>query len=277
MESLDAIESLNALAHPGRLAVFRLLVRHTPQGVSASEIAAALGIKPNTLSVYLKTLERAGILQSERDGRTIYYRAVLAQMGALVDYLYADCCRGRPDQCAIETARAITQPPPSASVLNVLFICTGNSARSIMAEALLNRIGAGRFRAVSAGVDPRDAVHPVAKSLLQQSGEWARTLTPKSLTQVGTAFDFVFTVCDRAAHEECPRWTGPAISAHWGVADPAILEESPAHQALLFTKIYAILRRRITALCDLPLDRLDRLTLQHRLDEIGQDNDPFGD
>ena len=159
---------------------------------------------------------------------------------------------------------------------NVLFLCTGNSARSIMAEAILNKLGAGRFRAYSAGSHPRGSVHPVALELLQSLGYNTRELRSKSWPTLADApqFDFIFTVCDNAAAEVCPVWPGHPVTAHWGVADPAEVNGTPAVVAHAFNDAYRMLHQRIATFTSLPLRTLDQLTVQKKLTEIGRMADP---
>lgn len=161
-------------------------------------------------------------------------------------------------------------------MLNVLFLCTGNSARSILAEAMMNhqRIG-GKFRAFSAGSHPKGAVDPLALELLEQYGIPTGGLRSKSWDEF-TAPDaphmhFVFTVCDQAAAEQCPVWPGQPMTAHWGVPDPAAVTGSDAERRRAFLEALLILRRRIELFASLPLETLTRLALQDRLDEIGHD------
>jgi arsenate reductase len=162
----------------------------------------------------------------------------------------------------------------SDRIYNVLFLCTGNSARSIMAEAILNRIGLGKFRAFSAGSQPKGKVNPYAVDLLQQLGHDTANVRSKSwleFAQPGApAMDLVFTVCDNAAGETCPIWPGQPMTAHWGIPDPAEATGTPAQIALAFKQAYGMLSRRIELLAALPLAALDGLTLQRRLTEIGQ-------
>jgi arsenate reductase len=157
---------------------------------------------------------------------------------------------------------------------NVLFLCTGNSARSIMAEAILNRIGAGKFQAYSAGSQPKGHVHPETLQLLKSLnydtirfrskswGEFARPGAPP--------LDFVFTVCDNAAGETCPVWPGQPMTAHWGIPDPAAVKGSPVVVALAFKDAYRMLSRRIDVFAALPIRSLDKLSLQTKLKEIGR-------
>lgn len=161
----------------------------------------------------------------------------------------------------------------SERVYNVLFLCTGNSARSILAEALLNKIGAGRFRAYSAGSYPKGEVHPVALDVLNNAGLSSEGCRSKSWSEFAAAdapkLDFVFTVCDDAAGETCPVWPGQPITAHWGIPDPAAVEGNAAEQHAAFLDALRMLRNRINLFLALPFESIDRMSLQKRLSEIG--------
>ena len=156
---------------------------------------------------------------------------------------------------------------------NVLFLCTGNSARSIIGEAILNKMGAGNFRAYSAGSQPKGQINPNTIQLLQGLGYDTSAYRSKSWDEFARAgepkFDFVFTVCDNAAAEACPVWPGQPMTAHWGIADPAEATGSPAEIALAFKEAYRLLHQRIGVFTALPLKSLDRLSLRNRLREIG--------
>ena len=156
---------------------------------------------------------------------------------------------------------------------HVLFLCTGNSARSILAEAILNREGAGRFLAHSAGSRPSGTPNPFAIALLQREGFDTGFARSKSWDEFATPdapkLDFVFTVCDNAAAEECPFWPGQPMTAHWGLPDPAAVEGSDAQKALAFADTYRAMRRRIQAFCALPLATIDALSLHSSLRDIG--------
>ena len=162
----------------------------------------------------------------------------------------------------------------AASPFNVLFLCTGNSARSIMAEAILNELGAGKFRAYSAGSRPKGQIHPETLRLLQSLGYRISAFRSKSWDEFtapsAPEFDFVFTVCDNAAAEVCPLWPGQPMTAHWGVPDPALATGTPAEVALAFKDTYRMLHQRIGVFTALPLRSLDQLTLQNKLKEIGR-------
>jgi protein-tyrosine-phosphatase len=159
-------------------------------------------------------------------------------------------------------------------VYNVLFLCTGNSARSILAESILNREGQGRFKAFSAGSQPKGEVHPFATSLLQKMNHPVDGLRSKNWDEFAVdgapVMDFVFTVCDNAANEVCPVWPGQPMSAHWGLPDPAAVEGSEAERHLAFADTYRLLANRIGIFTSLPMKSLDRLSLQKRLSEIGR-------
>jgi protein-tyrosine-phosphatase len=157
----------------------------------------------------------------------------------------------------------------------VLFLCTSNSARSIMAEAIMNRLGHGRFRVYSAGSHPRGSVHPQALALLRKLNHDLSGLRSKSWTEFSApdapTLDFVFTVCDNAAAEACPVWPGQPMTAHWGVPDPAAATGTEAEVALAFAEAYRMLNARISIFISLPLRSLDQLTLQKKLDAIGRE------
>jgi len=161
----------------------------------------------------------------------------------------------------------------SDKVYNVLFLCTGNSARSIMAEAILAREGRPRFRAFSAGSYPAGSINPFALDLLKQFNHPTADLYCKSWDEFAKPdapkMDFVFTVCDKAAGEVCPVWPGQPMSGHWPFEDPAAFEGPEAEKRALFARVYGYIANRIGIFISLPIDSLDRLSLQQRLDEIG--------
>ena len=158
---------------------------------------------------------------------------------------------------------------------DVLFICSGNSARSIFAEALLRDLGKGKFQAFSAGTRPNSELNPFALEVLDRNGHDVKGLRAKHLSEFQTpdapVMDFVFTVCDTAAAEECPPWPGQPITGHWGLPDPVKATGTDAEKALVFAQTYAALRRRITSFVALPFETLSRLKLQSHIDQIGLD------
>lgn len=266
---------LAALGHPQRLAVFRLLMRRYPDRVPATEIAAALGLKPNTLSTYVNSLMAVGLATQRREGTSLQYSVNIPTARETFDYLILDCCRGRPELCS-----PISYPvqhgahPMTDKTYDVLFICTGNSARSIFAESILRSDGGGRFNAYSAGTKPRSELNPFALEVLRQKGHDVSVLSAKNVSVFQTddapKFDFVFTVCNQAANEECPAWTGQPISAHWGMPDPVKAEGTDAQKSLAFQQAFGALQNRIKAFTALPLESLDRIALQSAVDSIGQ-------
>jgi arsenate reductase (thioredoxin) len=179
--------------------------------------------------------------------------------------------RLRPDQekgWEMNTREDQTQEP-----FNVLFLCTGNSARSIMAEAILNRAGQGKFRAFSAGSQPKGQVHPYTLDLLKKLNYDVTRLRSKNWKEFSgpdaPKLDFVFTVCDNAAQETCPIWPGQPMTAHWGVPDPAVATGNEAEVRLAFADALRMLTNRINIFVSLPLRSLDQLSLQHQLNSIG--------
>jgi protein-tyrosine-phosphatase len=161
---------------------------------------------------------------------------------------------------------------------DVLFICSGNSARSIFAEALLRDLGRGKFQAFSAGVRPNSELNPFALEVLARNGHDVAGLRAKHVAEFqqpgAIVMDFVFTVCDAAAGEDCPPWPGQPITGHWGMPDPTRAEGTDAEKALVFAQTYAALRRRIQAFVALPFDTLSRIALQAHVDRIGTDAAP---
>ena len=163
----------------------------------------------------------------------------------------------------------------SDHIFNVLFMCTGNSARSIIAEAILNRVGAGRFKAFSAGSHPKGEIHPYAVQLLKSLNHDMSSARSKDWNDFAASgapkLDFAFTLCDDAANEACPVWPGQPMTAHWGLPDPAAVEGTDAEKHLAFADTYRMLNNRISIFISLPMNSLDKLALQKRLDEIGRE------
>jgi protein-tyrosine-phosphatase/DNA-binding transcriptional ArsR family regulator len=256
-------------------------MRFAPQGVRPTEMAEALGLKQNTLSHHLADLTASGLVRVARQGRSLFYAVDLDAAEGLIGYLALDVGRARPDLippllCAQKDAAAMTALHRDTD-FDVLFICSGNSARSIFAEALLRDLGQGKFQAFSAGTRPNTQLNPFALEILQRNGHDTTELRSKHISEFqapgSIVMDFVFTVCDTAAAEECPPWPGQPITGHWGLPDPVKAVGTDAEKALVFAQTYAALRRRIAAFVELPFDSLSRMSLQSRVDAIGTDTE----
>lgn len=274
MDIQFAARAFATLGHPGRLAVYRLLMRFAPQGVRPTEIAEALEMKQNTLSHHLSDLTSSGLVQVAREGRSLFYSVGMAQAEALLAYLALDVGRARPELLSPFLAAAHEEDMQNTG-FNVLFICSGNSARSIFAEALLRDLGRGRFNAFSAGTRPGTTLNPFALAVLERNGHATGDLRSKHISDFqqpdSPTMDFVFTVCDTAAAEECPPWPGQPITGHWGLPDPVKATGTDAEKGLVFAQTYAALRRRIAVFVELPFAELTRVSLQARVDAIGMD------
>lgn len=277
MESLVP-ERLSILGHPQRLALFRLLMRRYPDRVPATELARALELKPNTLSTYVNALMQVGLITQERVGTSLRYSIHIEAVRGTFDYLMHDCCRGRPEVCTpVNLAAEGGDNPKPSRKYDVLFICTGNSARSIFAESILRAEAGDRFVAHSAGTIPRSELNPLALDVLELNGHDTSVLQAKNIAvfqgEDAPDFDFVFTVCNQAANEECPAWTGQPISAHWGMPDPVKVEGSDAERNLAFHQAYGALLNRIQAFAALPIGSLDRIALQAAVDDLAKTNE----
>lgn len=265
----DIPYQLSTLGHNQRLAIFRMLMRRYPDRVSAGEIAECLSIKSSTMSAYLSALMRAQLVEQLRSGTSLLYSINIYSAQKLFGYLFTDCCRGRPDICMpINKGSSVMD----GRKYNVLFICVGNSARSIFAESLLRRAAGDRFSVYSAGTRPGTDLNPFAVQLLIDKGYDVSELRSKDISEFqqidAVRFDFVFTVCDQAANEECPAWDGQPISGHWGIQDPVKVQGTNAEKAFAFQKAYGSLKRRIEAFIALPIESLERIALQKAVDEI---------
>ena len=266
---------LSILGHPQRLAVFRLLMRRYPDKVPAGELAEALGLKASTLSAYLSALQQAGLVTQERVSTSLRYSIDMPEVRRVFDYLLLDCCRGRPEICSPVSmpVSARARPVPDRKY-NVLFICVGNSARSIFAESILRKTAGDRFNAYSAGTRPGSGPNPFAIRILNDKGHDISVLRSKDVSEFSGPdaphFDFVFTVCNQAANEECPVWEGQPVTGHWGMPDPVEVEGNDAQKALAFQEAYGALKQRIDLFTALNVDSLSRLALQARIDDIGR-------
>lgn len=269
---------LTVLGHPQRLAIFRLLMRRYPDSVPAGELAEALGLKASTLSAYLAALMQAGLVTQQRVATSLRYAIEMSEVRRTFDYLLLDCCRGRPELCSPVSLSSVTgNQPMSVAKYKVLFICTGNSARSVFAESILRTEAGDRFEAYSAGTRPRSDLNPFALDVLRQKGHDISMLRSKNVAEFqgeeAPKFDFVFTVCNQAANEECPAWPGQPVNAHWGMPDPVKAEGTDAQKSLAFHQAFGALLNRIKVFAALPIASLDRLSLQKAVDDIGRSDD----
>ena len=278
MESGSAAAAFAALGQGTRLDLLRALLNAGPSGLPASTIAARLDVPASTLSFHLRALEQAGLVAATRQGRSLIYAARIARLRALIVFLAETCCGGEPGRCGDlagpfgSTTRGDTtamQPP----AFNVLFLCTRNSARSIMAEAILAKIAVGRFNAFSAGSDPvPEGPLPEVIAQLKALGHDVSGLRSKSwdvFTRPGApSMDFVIALCDTLNGQACPDFGATIVTAAWPLPDPAKFGGSTAERATLLNELYAGLRRRLEAFTSLPLRTLDQMALKARVEEL---------
>jgi protein-tyrosine-phosphatase/DNA-binding transcriptional ArsR family regulator len=276
LDSPDAVALLGALAQPTRLEIFRLLMRYRPHGLAAGDIGRLLAVAHNTLSTHLGVLEQVGLLASRREGRHIIFAAQAPRADALLGFLSEACCSERPPACVAEVAPVPARREflASARPLRVLVICTGNSARSIMAEAVLNREGLGRIQAFSCGSRPREEPHPLAIGLLDELGYDTAGMRSKSWSEFlepgAPDLDLVITVCDDAADDVCPTFPGVPMRVHWGLDDPAAVSGPQAARRAAFLQSYRDLTARVTAFVNLPLESMALSELEAELNAIGR-------
>lgn len=274
----SAIEGFGSLAQPTRLAAVRHLLAIHPLSLPAGEIARLCEVPHNTMSTHLGILGRAGLISVEKDGRTMNYRADVTGFRDLLKFLSQDCCNGRPDLCG--DAFDLPSPPLAESketfmspAFNVLFLCTQNSARSIIAQALLEKIGRGRFRAYSAGSAPAQEPVPEVIERLKSLGHDVSHLRSKSWDEFrgpdAPRMDFVIALCDAPHGQFCPDLGTQFVTGAWPLPDPAQFKGSQTERTTLLNELYAMIRRRIEIFTSLPFDSLDRMAVKARLDEIG--------
>ncbi|WP_234423662.1 ArsR family transcriptional regulator [Tateyamaria sp. Alg231-49] len=272
------LDQLSTLAHAPRMDVFRLLMRRYPDALPAGEISVVLGFKASTTSVYLAALSGAGLIRQDRAGTSLRYSVDMQGARTMVAQVFDECCNGRPDLCPPGLVDPFKESTPiSDAKQNVLFICTGNSARSIFAEAIMRHEAGARFNVCSAGTKPQSELNPFAVEMLDQKGLDIAALRAKNIAEFqgedAPVMDFVFTVCDQAANEECPALHGQPISAHWGLPDPVKATGTDAEKRLAFQQTFGAMRNRIIAFSALPLETLTRASLQHKVDEIGRNKE----
>ncbi len=277
METNHAAFAFAALGQSTRLDLLRILLDAGPNGLAAGEVATRLGVPASTLSFHLRALDQAGLIAATRQGRSLIYAVQFARLRALLAFLAEACCGGEPDRCGdlgrmLDTITREKNTMPAAT-FNVLFLCTHNSARSIMAEAVLTKLARGRFAAYSAGSDPSPTGPlPEVLSLLKTLGHDVSGLRSKSWGEfTGPAaprMDFVLTLCDTLQGQVCPDFGATTITGAWPLPDPAKFSGSIAERATLLNEVYAGLRRRLEAFISLPIASLDRMALKARVDEL---------
>lgn len=275
----SAIEGFGSLAQSTRLAAVRHLLAVHPQSLPAGEIARLCAVPHNTMSTHLGILNRAGLILVEKDGRSMNYRANVSGFQGLLKFLSQDCCNGRPELCGsafelpLEADAAKSLEEFVRPAFNVLFLCTQNSARSIIAEALLEKIGRGRFRAYSAGSEPAREPVPEVIDRLKALGHDVSRLRSKSWDEFkgpdAPRMDFVIALCDAPNGQFCPDLGEQFVTGAWPLPDPARFTGSPAERTTLLNELYAMIRRRIEIFTSLPFDSLSRMAVKARLDEIG--------
>lgn len=274
----------HALSDLTRLRCLALL--HAKGELCVCDLTRALHESQPKVSRHLALLREVGVVQARREGVWMHYRVnpeLPAWAKGVLDVAlpaFSATPQGQADQVAWADEpercfqeKRITESSSMEKVYNVLFLCTSNSARSIMAEVLLNHWGKGRFKAYSAGSHPQGEVHPLALELLQRLDFPVDGLRSKSwdeFAQPGApVMDFVFTVCDQTRNETCPVWPGQPLTAHWGVPDPAAVEGHEVERMLAFREAFRVLENRIKLFVSLPLEQLDRLHIQHEVEKIG--------
>jgi arsenate reductase len=279
MESHDAALAFAALGQATRLEMMRALLAAGPNGLPAGSIAARLGVPPSTLSFHLRALEQAGLVQATRQGRSLLYAARIAELRSLFAFVAEACCDGAPGRCG-DLARLLPpatpeEPAMAPPVFNVLFLCTRNSARSIMAEAILAGMPGGRFRAFSAGSAPApEGPLPEVLAQLRALGHDVSALRSTSWDEFtgpdAPRMDFVIALCDTLDLQACPDFEGTHVTAAWPLPDPAKFSGSATERATLLNELYAALHRRLSIFASLPFESLDRMALKARLDELAQ-------
>ncbi len=282
MEAKQAASGFAALSQETRVNLLRLLAGKSPSGMAAGDIAAELGQAPSTLSFHLSALEQAGLIVSARHGRQLIYSARLAGLRGLLGFLTETCCTGRPDLCA-DIARLLPDEiygvRGMTPAFNVLFLCTHNSARSIMAEAILEKVGHGKFRAYSAGSKPASKPIPDVIDRLQSLGHDVTTLRCKSWNEFmrpdAPRMDFVITLCDTVTSQVCPEFGDKIVTAAWPFPDPAKFTGNKVERATLLNELYGMIRRRLEIFVNLPFASLNQMALKARLDELSDSTRPY--
>jgi ArsR family transcriptional regulator, arsenate/arsenite/antimonite-responsive transcriptional repressor / arsenate reductase (thioredoxin) len=276
MEAKAAAQGFAALSQETRLGLMRLLATRGPSGMSAGDLAAAMQQAPSTLSFHLAALEQAGLVRSTRQGRHVIYAVRFAGLRSLFGFLTETCCNGRPELCG-DLARLLPDDVEEVGAMtpafNVLFLCTHNSARSIIAESILTQIAKGKFNAYSAGSDPAATPMPEVLERLKSFGHDVSHLRSKSWNDFtgpnAPRMDFVITLCDTLHGQTCPDFGNKVVTAAWPFPDPAKFSGSEMERITMFNQLYGMIRRRLEIFINLPYASLDQMALKARLDELG--------
>jgi ArsR family transcriptional regulator, arsenate/arsenite/antimonite-responsive transcriptional repressor / arsenate reductase (thioredoxin) len=277
MDTTQAAAGFSALSQETRLRLMRVLATMGATGMPAGELALRLSVAPSTLSFHLSALEQAGLIRHTRQGRHIIYAVRFIGLRELFSFLTETCCSGRPELCG-DLARLLPEETMEDDAMtpafNVLFLCTHNSARSIMAEAILERIGKGKFRAYSAGSDPVPIPMPEVIERLRTMGHDVSRLHSKSWDEFmgpdAPRMDFVIALCDTLDGQQCPDFGDRVVTGAWPLPDPAKFTGSPIERATLLNELYGMIRRRLEIFISLPFATLDKMAMKARLDEIGE-------
>lgn len=282
---LECPSFFHALSDPTRLRILALLLAH--HDLCVCDLVRELGVAQPKISRHLALLRDLGIVRAQREGVWMHYQihpGLPSWAKGVLERALPDCAgmfQGHADHIASAGSSAgcftglqHNEDDGMDKVYNVLFLCTGNSARSIMAEVLLNHWGRGRFQAYSAGSHPRGEVHPLTLELLHRLDFPTEGLRSKSWDEFALpeapVMDFVFTVCDKARNETCPIWPGQPIVAHWGVVDPVEVEGTEIERMQAFREAFRVLENRVKLLSSLPIRQLDKLRIQQEVDKIGK-------
>jgi protein-tyrosine-phosphatase/DNA-binding transcriptional ArsR family regulator len=276
MEISEVAAGFAALSQEKRLALMRVLAARGDAGLSAGELATELNHQPSTLSFHLAALEQVRLIQATRQGRQIVYAIRPAGLRTLFSFLTETCCAGTPslrDQLTRLLPGEIPEDTHMSPSFNVLFLCTHNSARSLMAQAILEKVGKGRFNAYSAGSDPAPRPMADVTAKLRALGHDTDQLRCKSWSEFmrpdSPRMDFVITLCDTPQGQICPDSGDKPVTAAWPLPDPARFAGSDVERATMINELYGMIRRRLEIFINLPHATLDRIALKKRLDELG--------
>lgn len=275
MEIETAAQTFTALGQATRLELMRVLLAAGPSGLTPGELVERLGVPGSTLSFHLRALDQVGLVAATRRGRSLIYAAQIMRLRALMGFLADACCEGDPTRCG-DLARLFDPSrefPSMPAPFHVLFLCTRNSARSIMAEAILARLAPGRFISHSAGSNPApEGPMPEVIGQLKALGHDVSGLRSKSWDVFTGAdaprMDFVIALCDTLNGQTCPDFGDTVLTAAWPLPDPAKFGGSVAEHAIMLNELYASLYRRLGIFVSLPFQALDRMALKARLDEL---------